>query len=38
MRRKKMKRRDNEEKNIFFFYMFGWRENGKKENESYIKI
>ena len=38
MERKKIKRKENEEKSIFSLYMIGWRENEKKENESYIKI
>ena len=41
MERKKMKRRENEEKSMFSLLLFGWRENKrenkKKENEKYVK-
>ena len=38
IRRKKMKRRENEKKSIFSLYVVQWRENGKKKNESCINI
>ena len=38
MKRKKIERRKNKEKSTFSFYVFGWKENEKKENESCNKM
>ena len=38
MKRKKIERRENKEKSKFFLYVFGWKENENKENESCNKM
>ena len=38
MRKKENRKKENKEKSVFSLCMFGWRENEKKKNESYIKM
>ena len=36
--RKKMNKRENKEKNVLFFYMFGWKENKSCIKMTYISL
>ena len=38
MERKKIERKENEEKCMFSFYMFGWRENEEKLRRKKMRV